>query len=395
MAPKPTGPMIPLWPEGQVPGERPATFGDETKKCNPHTFPMDKCSDISLWNVTVPEMAPYLLARDDEEERRTLTGANSVAMIVAPGGGYNLLAWDKEGTDIAAWLNSIGISAFVLKYRVPGRSWLPFGEAPLMDAQRAMGLVRHKYGQTFSKLGFMGFSAGAHLTGHLNVAWEQRRYPQVDKADLESCRPDASIMVYPWRSVVQPPVHESPEGASALNITKDTPPTMLIQTQDDSVHVENSLFYYLALKQQGNVPSELHVYPKGGHGYGRCTIGTSTRAPTWYEVCTWPDRAQSFLQRNLVGAGYVRMETDTEIVVEQEEQSTMIPGGLDSVQSGTTATATVQANSTAADQSDSEESSVELESSDSHSDSDDEDDSDSDDDDENSNDDSGDDSEEE
>ena len=224
------------------------------------------------------------------------------AVIVSPGGGYGFLAIDREGTDIAAWLNSIGVSAFVLKYRVPGRSWLPFGGAPLMDAQRSMGLVRGmaaagKYpGLNTSKIGFMGFSAGGHLTGHLNVAWQKRTYPRVDAADDLPCRPDFAIMVYPWRSVSQAPVNESIAGASAMNVTKDTPPTMLIQAEDDPVHVENSLYYFMALKQKGAAPSELHNYPRGGHGYGRCTVVASA-AKTFYDVCTWPERGQLFLQR--------------------------------------------------------------------------------------------------
>ena len=138
----------------------------------------------------------------------------------------------------------------------------------------------------------MGFSAGSHLTGHLNVAWHERTYPRVDAADDLSCRPDFSIMVYPWESVTEAPVSASKEQASAPNVTNSTPPTMLVQAQDDPVHPENALFYWLALKQHG-VHAELHLYPRGGHGYGRCR----GRCPgqTCYEVCSWPDRAALFL----------------------------------------------------------------------------------------------------
>lgn len=275
---------IPLWPN-QVPGERPNAFGNETWRCNPS----EKTVPCVLRNITTPMMYPYLVKDSD------------AAMIIAPGGGYNVLVMDKEGTDIASWLNSIGISAFVLKYRVPDRHWLPFGTAALMDAQRAMGMVRHMAdghsdlvpNLNASKIGFMGFSAGGHLTGHINVAWANRTYPNADDADLEPCRPDFSIMVYPWRSVSQPPVNEPISGASALNVTNTTPPTMLIQTEDDYVHVENSIYYYLALKQKGAAPSELHVYPHGGHGYARCVMEDA--AIHKHEVCTWPDRAQTFL----------------------------------------------------------------------------------------------------
>merc|ERR1711957_373185 len=162
-----------------------------------------------------------------------------------------------------------------------------------------------------SKVGFMGFSAGGHLAGHINVAWRTRTYPAVDKADTKPCRPDASIMVYPWRSVSQDPVNEPLSGASASNITSDTPPTMLVQAENDPVHVENALYYWLHLKQ-AKVEAELHLYPTGGHGYGRCTPHPSTgriddgeamenssglsARPGVDQVCTWPDRAELFLQ---------------------------------------------------------------------------------------------------
>jgi acetyl esterase/lipase len=245
--------------------------------CFTHDTPVSKCKDLGVGNVTVPTITPYLVPNADS------------AVVVAPGGGYNVLATVNEGVDIATWLNSIGVSAFVLKYRVPGRPWLPFGAAPLMDAQRAMGLVRQMAttgevaGLNSSKIGFIGFSAGGHLTGHINVAWQKRSYSLVDKADREPCRPDASIMVYPWRSVSQDPVDEPLSGASASNVTKDTPPTMLVQAEDDPVHVENALYYWLALKQKGAAPSELHLYPRGGHGYGSCTV----KPTNGDEVCTW------------------------------------------------------------------------------------------------------------
>ena len=262
---------IPLWStSGPAPGDTPGEIGPEYDTCLAPNVPVSKCNDLSIHNVTVPTLTPYLVAN-----------ATS-AVVIAPGGAYSILAINREGTDIAAWLNSVGVSAFVLKYRVPARAALPFGAAPLMDAQRAMGMVRQMAangtvpGLNASRIGFMGFSAGSHLTGHLNVAWKERTYPRVDAADDLPCRPDFSMMVYPWESVTEAPVNATPEQASALNITKDTPPTMVVQAEDDPVHVENALFYYLALHQKGASPSELHVYPRGGHGYGRCTINTAS-----------------------------------------------------------------------------------------------------------------------
>ena len=146
-----------------------------------------------------------------------------------------------------------------------------------------------------SKIGFMGFSAGGHLTGHLNVAWANRTYPTVDSADALPCRPDFSMMVYPWESVSQAPVKATPSMASADNVTADTPPTMLIQAEDDPVHMENAFYYYQALHNKKAAASELHLYPRGGHGYGRCTVNQAA-AKTFDEVCTWPDRGHLFLQ---------------------------------------------------------------------------------------------------
>lgn len=274
-----------LWP-GTAPGDHPGEIGPEQKQCL-YKAPIENCTSIKLLDVTVPTLIPFLVK-----------GATA-AVVIAPGGGYNLLAFNREGTDIAAWLNSIGVSAFVLKYRVPARKDLAFGAAPLMDAQRAMGLVRQMAekgtiaGLDKSKIGFMGFSAGGHLTGHINVAWKSRTYPRADDADDLPCKPDFAIMVYPWRSVSQAPVNEP--NATADLVTKDTAPTMLAQAEDDPVHMENALFYYLALKQKGAAPSDLHIYPRGGHGYGRCNPKVDPGAP-FHEVCTWPDRGTQFLQ---------------------------------------------------------------------------------------------------
>lgn len=312
---------IPLWPDpAKIPGEHRLVaageknaFGDEIINCKrrqasattststntpQHVVEAtddNRCLDRSATNVSIPELIPYLVPHSDS------------AILIAPGGSYTYLALDKEGTDIAVWLNRLGISAFVLKYRVPARDWLEFGAAPLMDAQRAMGLVRQMASSSSSsgsstpprlpnlntsKIGFIGFSAGGHLAGHLNVAWKQRSYAHVDAVDSLSCRPDVTMMLYPWRSVRQPPVNEPISGASASNVTHQTPPTLLVQAEDDWVHVENSIYYYLALEQAGAGASELHVYPQGGHGFGRCTFPGSV----WYDICTWTDRAEAFLK---------------------------------------------------------------------------------------------------
>ena len=284
----------PLWPSHSVPGERPGQIGPEAKS---YPFPDDE----HLTNVTWPTLTPHLL-RGEEQHARSV-------MIVAPGGGYELLAWDKEGTDVAMWLNSIGLSALILKYRVPDRSWLSFGEAPLMDAQRAMGVARQaaaihpELGLNASSVGFIGFSAGGHLSAHLattcSTAPHRRSYTRVDAADDLSCRPDFSLLIYPWRLQ---------EDAKRLNVSASHPPAFLAHAEDDPTApvLSASLPYYTRLVKAKAPPSEIHIYPRGGHGYGRCTIGAS-KEMAGEEVCSWDERAARFLNTTRHG-GTVRGE---------------------------------------------------------------------------------------
>lgn len=275
----------PLWPKGAVPGEHAGAIGPEAP-----SFPLP--DDEHITNVTWPTLTPYLLPAPVEGDSK-----GRGVVVVAPGGGYSILAWNKEGTDIAKWLNSIGLSALILKYRVPARDWLSFGEAPLMDAQRAISLVRQaatkqpSLGIDPTRVGFIGFSAGGHLSAHLattcSTAPQGRAYPKVDSADALSCRPDFSLLIYPWRLV---------EDEEHLNVTSAHPPAFLAQAEDDPAApiLNCSLAYYRRLKEQGTPPSELHIYPKGGHGYGRCTVGASKTMTE--EVCTWDQRAATFLK---------------------------------------------------------------------------------------------------
>ena len=275
--------VMPLWSHGAVPSEHPGAIGPEN-----HSFPYP--DDEHIANVSWPTLTPFLLDPPPNGGRRSV-------VVVAPGGGYSILAWSKEGTDIARWLNTLGICAFVLKYRVPAREWLPFGAAPLMDAQRSMGLVRQlavgkpELSLNASSVGFIGFSAGGHLSAHLattcSTAPMRRSYPLVDAADKLSCRPDFSLLIYPWRLTTD---------ASHLNVTAAHPPAFLAQAEDDEAApiLNCSLPYYGRLKVAGAPLSELHIYPRGGHGYGRCTIGASKGLDE--EVCTWDNRAARFLK---------------------------------------------------------------------------------------------------
>lgn len=192
---------------------------------------------------------------------------NGTVVIICPGGGYSILAMDLEGTELCTWFNSIGVTAILLKYRVPAPPGKLRYELPLQDAQRALGLVRFnaaKWGIKPDHIGIMGFSAGGHLSALVSNNYDKRTYPKVDIADDVNCRPDFTILTYPAYLI-----DEKQEGklAPEIVVTEKTPPTFIMQTEDDPINVENALVYYLALKK-AKVSAEMHLYPKGGHGYG-------------------------------------------------------------------------------------------------------------------------------
>ena len=214
--------------------------------------------------------------------------ATGTAVIVCPGGGYNILAWNKEGTEVCEWLNSIGVTGVLLKYRVPKRAGLEKHAPMLQDAQRAIGLVRHRakeFGINPERIGIMGFSAGGHLSAAASNNFKERTYPSVDEADKVSCRPDFALLIYPAYLAVKE--QKRPACTARSTVTANTPPTFLTMTQDDGVRVECALFYYLALKN-AKVPAEMHLYPTGGHGYGL--------RPSEHAVSTWPQRAADWMR---------------------------------------------------------------------------------------------------
>ena len=271
-SPKP----IELWPKG-APGEK-GDIGEEKDTTKPTDNLIAGKPLIRLGNVSKPTITIYRPPADKD------TGA---AVLVCPGGGYHILAMDLEGTEVCEWLNSIGVTGVLLKYRVPKRAGQPPHAAPLQDAQRALGLVRHRakeLGIDPRRIGVLGFSAGAHLSAALSSNHELRTYPKVDDADQTSCRPDFQVLIYPGGLTKK---DESDKLAPEVAPTTNTPPTFIAITQDDPVRVENALFYTLALKQ-ANVPVELHRYGTGGHGYGlRRTKET---------VTSWPDRVTDWLR---------------------------------------------------------------------------------------------------
>lgn len=265
-----------IWPQG-APGEK-GGIGEEKDMTKPTDRPTLGKAVIRIGNVSQPSITIFRPRKEIE------TGA---AVVVCPGGGYNILAWDLEGTEVCEWLNSIGVTGVLLKYRVPKRPGLEKHVPPLQDAQRAFGLVRHRtkdFGIDTRRIGILGFSAGGHLSAVACNQFEKRTYETIDDADKESCRPDFAILVYPAYLTIK---EQGDKIAPELNVTANTPPTFLAQTEDDGVRPESSLFYFLALKN-AKVPAELHLYPSGGHGYGL--------RPSANNVSSWPKRAEEWMR---------------------------------------------------------------------------------------------------
>jgi acetyl esterase/lipase len=282
VAADPAPQKFPLWP-----GKAPLAVGDSAA---------DK-----------PELAVYKAAKP-----------NGAAVVVCPGGGYGFLADDHEGKQVAEFLNSIGVTAFVLKYRIvtkdrPG----PLGEAPLLDAQRAIRTVRAKakdYEIDPKRIGIWGFSAGGHLASTATTHFDMGK-KDGDDIDKVSCRPDFSILAYPVITMETGVTHggsrknllgDNPDEklielySNEKQVTKDTPPVFIFHTSaDTAVLPENAVRFYLACKK-AKVPVEMHIYEKGRHGVG---LG---RDPKWTggekSVATWPDRLAEWMKaRELLG----------------------------------------------------------------------------------------------
>ena len=268
--------VIELWPKG-APGEK-GDLGEERDMTKPSDGLIAGKPVIRLGNVSKPTITMYRPPADKD------TGA---AVLVCPGGGYHILAMDLEGTEVCDWLNSIGVTGVLLKYRVPKREGLEKHAPALQDAQRALGLVRghaKEWGIDPQRIGVLGFSAGGHLSAALSCHGETRTYPPVDEADQISCRPDFVVLIYPGGLTVK---GEDDKLAPELKVTTSLPPAFIAMAGDDPVRVENAIFYALALKNV-NVPVELHIYPSGGHGYGL----RRTKEP----VTTWPDRTTDWMR---------------------------------------------------------------------------------------------------
>ena len=216
------------------------------------------------------------------------SGKNTGATIVVfPGGAYQIIAYDLEGTEVCDWLNGIGVNCALVKYRVPNAGPFPKYTQDLADAQRAVRVVRQHASQWHldaHRVGVLGFSAGGHLVAALGAHAADPIYPAIDDADKLSARPDFTLLIYPgYLQSDDNPLTVSPE----VKPTALTPPSFLIQTEDDTAKVENAWVYYEALKQ-AKVPAEMHLFANGGHGYGL--------RPTKLPVTHWPDLAATWLR---------------------------------------------------------------------------------------------------
>jgi acetyl esterase/lipase len=265
---------VDLWPHG-APGAQPNAAAEADMTTAKDQVIAGK-PVIRLGNVSTPTLTVY-----------SPTGKNTGATVVVfPGGAYRILAIDLEGTEVCDWLSSVGITCVLVKYRVPDSGPYPKSSAALQDAQRAFGIVRSRAAEWHidpKRIGVLGFSAGGHLSAALSTHFEQRLYDPVDAADQVSCRPDFAVIVYPgylaWSE-------KNFEPNAEIHITEETPPTFIVQAEDDPVHVENSTVYFLAIKN-ARVPAEMHLYASGGHGYGL----RRTELP----VTGWPKLVETWL----------------------------------------------------------------------------------------------------
>lgn len=263
---------INLWP-GVAPGETGDIGPEGLLPARPNaTKKIDR-----LGNVSVPTMTVYQPPAD----KRTGT-----TVVVCPGGGYSILAMDLEGTEVCEWLNSIGVTAVLVKYRVPRRKNRPKHEAPLQDAQRAVSIVRSRaeeWGINPERIGILGFSAGGHLSATTSTNSDQRAYDAIDEHDKASCRPDFAVLVYPAYLVDDKTGKLMPE----IRVDKNSPPTFFAHAHDDGISPLNSALMYAALKKAG-VPSELHIFTQGGHGFGL--------RPTDQPCSKWPQHCEAWMR---------------------------------------------------------------------------------------------------
>ena len=278
--------VVDLWP-GKTPGDV-GIKGQESSRIHPS--PLVGPTRL-ITNVTRPTLTIY------QPPKGNNTGT---AMIICPGGGYWDLYWELEGEEVAAWLNSVGMTGIILKYRCPRRPGDVRGEPPLgprLDAQRAVSLVRSRaadWGIDPNRIGIVGFSAGGHLALATATGFAKRLYEPIDAIDKVSCRPDFAVACY--SGYLKP---KDKEGIRAdLHIPPDTPPIFLAHASDDTEsyggsNAENSAFMYVALKRAG-IPTELHIYATGDHDFG---VRQNEKLPSsWTQLCVKWLRSRGLLK---------------------------------------------------------------------------------------------------
>ena len=268
-------PTMPLWANGAP--DNPPSAGPEADVTTAKDNLIAGKPLIRLGNVSNPTLTLY-----------TPRNNSGAAVVVFPGGGYRILAIDLEGTEVCEWLNSAGVTCALVKYRVPNSGPYPKSAAALQDAQRAVSIVRSHAKEWHvdpKRIGVLGFSAGAHLAAALSTHFDRRVYQTIDAADNLSCRPDFAVIVYPGYLAL-PDKDSTFTPNPDIPVAADTPPSFIVQAEDDPVHVENAVAYFSALKK-AMVPAELHIYANGGHGYGL----RRTALP----VTTWPRSVEVWL----------------------------------------------------------------------------------------------------
>ena len=284
-------PILSVWPNGEAPGAKnsPVTYALVDRSKDP------KLSDRAVTGIRAPQITVYAPAHP-----------NGVALLVTPGGSYQRVVLDKEGSDLAAPFNAKGYTLFVMTYRMPADGHAEGANAPLADAQRALRTVRAnaaKWHINPQKIGVMGFSAGGHVAASLETRYDEAVYSPLDDVDKQSARPDFVVLGYPVISMDKaiahpgsstaligdtPSAEQIKQYSPELNVTAQTPPTFLMHAVDDpSVPVDNSLVMFNALRAH-NVPTELHLFAEGKHGFGiRGTKGLPAAA--------WPELAMNWV----------------------------------------------------------------------------------------------------
>lgn len=269
-----------LW-QDSIPGPPSITNGPEMDLTKPTDTLIAGRRIIKLGNVSKPQIQVHLPAEDR---------ANGGAVVICPGGGFSILAWDLEGTEVAEWLNELGFAAIVLKYRVPtSRHGTPGNwQGPVMDTQRALSVTRSRAKQWNidpERIGVLGFSAGGNTAAMAAIKNGNRLYQATDDQDQAPCTVNFAILIYPaWLA------EDDGSLKSDYSVGKDSPPMFFVHAADDRVTCQSSVALFAALNRVG-VPAELHIYPTGGHGYGL--------RPTEQPVTHWPKQAEVWLKAQM------------------------------------------------------------------------------------------------